>query len=35
MPSAVTAEDAEAVDIKLLSQYVSRRHFNARFEVDT
>ena len=33
--STVTAGNSEAVDIKLPSQHVSRRHFSIRFDVDT
>ena len=33
--STATAGNSDAVDIKLPSQYVSRRHFSLRFDVDT
>ena len=33
--STATAGNSDTVDIKLSSQYVSRRHFSIRFDVDT
>ena len=33
--STAIAGNSDAVDIKLPSQYVSRRHFSLRFDVDT